>query len=146
MQGFAKILLGSAAAVALVSAATVLSTTEASAQFPNIDGIMRGLSHPYYGGSKGYHSRGKAHESKSDHHSKEAKEEGKSKQDKDAKEEDKGKQDSEDKQNKQSAEANQGNHSNKAEDKGPPQSSPPANNSTPKQPVAADVPSLTPER
>jgi hypothetical protein len=139
MQGFARILLGSSAAAALVAGATMLSTTQASAQI-NIEGLIRGaMSHGYNGGGTSYRGHhGKVHEARHEHehHSKNSKE---------ANDEDKGKQDNEDKQDKQSAQANEGNHNNQAEDKGPPQSSPPANTSAQRQP-APDVPAFSPSR
>lgn len=134
MQRLSKVLLGSAAAVALASGAVMLSTTEASAQF-DIGGMIRGaMEHGYYGG--GYRRRGRVHETRRERHSKEAKEEDKDKQDKADKHEDK--------QVDQAAGGNSGN-SNRAEDKGPPSSPPPANSGTPKQPVA-DIPAFSPSR
>jgi hypothetical protein len=133
MQRLRKVLLGSAAAVALASSAMMLSTTEASAQF-DIGGIIRGaMTHGYYGG--GYRRRGRVHETRRDRHSKEAKEEDKDKQEKADKHEDK--------QVDQASAGNSGN-STRAEDKGPPPSAP-ADNSTPQQPTAT-IPAFSPSR
>jgi hypothetical protein len=134
MQRLNQVLLGSAAVVALVSGAMMLSTTKASAQF-DIGGIIRGaVAHGYYGGGS-YRRRGRVHETRRDRHSKEAKEEDKDKQEKADKHEDK--------QVDQASAGNSGN-SNRAEDKGPPPS-PPANNSTPQQP-ATTIPAFSPSR
>jgi hypothetical protein len=134
MQRLSRVLLGSIAAVALASGAVMFSTTEASAQL-DIGGIIQGaMAHGYYGG---YRHRGRVRETKRERHPREAKEEDKDKQDKSDKHEDR--------QVDRAAEGNSGN-SNRAEDKGPPQSSPPpANSSTPKQPVA-DIPVFSPSR
>lgn len=148
MQGFGRILLSSAAAVVLVSGATVLSTTNASAQF-NIEGIIRGaMAHGYYGGGRSYHhhgSSGRVHETRHERHrSREAKEE----------------RSKEDHPSDQAKQGSQGGtktievetKATQVETKGPataPASNAggvqPAINTTPKQPVA-DVPALTPER
>jgi uncharacterized sporulation protein YeaH/YhbH (DUF444 family) len=69
MHRYCKVLLGSAAAVALVSGPTVLTTSEASAQI-NIEGLIRGaMSHGYYGGYSRHH-RGRVHETKHERRSK----------------------------------------------------------------------------
>lgn len=70
MQRFAKVLLGSAAAVALISGVMTLSTTQASAQI-DIEGMIRGaMAHGYHGGHyRGRH--GRVHETRRGRHSKE---------------------------------------------------------------------------
>lgn len=82
MHRYCKLLLGSAATLALISGATMLTTTEASAQI-NIEGLIRGaMSHGYYGGYSYRHHRGRVHESSHERRSKkheEADDEGSSK-------------------------------------------------------------------
>lgn len=68
MHRICKVLLASAAVVALISGASMLTTREASAQI-DIEGMIRGaMSHGYGGYSR--HHRGKVHESSHDRRSK----------------------------------------------------------------------------
>jgi uncharacterized sporulation protein YeaH/YhbH (DUF444 family) len=132
MHRYCKVLLGSAAAVALVSGAVMLTTSEASAQI-NIEGLIRGaMSHGYGGYSR--HHRGKVKESKHERRSKD-------KDDADDDDSSKGKkEESADTDGKGSSAQTQVDSSAKKLEPVPA-----ANTSPPKQPVA-DVPSLTPER
>jgi hypothetical protein len=73
MQRYCKVLLGSAAAVVLISGATVLTTSEASAQI-NIEGLIRGAMSHYGGGYYRHHrGGGRVHEVRHERGSKEAK-------------------------------------------------------------------------
>lgn len=120
------LLLGSAAAVALISGAAMLTTSPASAQI-NIEGLIRGaMSHGYYGGYSRHH-RGKVHESSHERRSK-------NKEDADDEGPSKDKDDTASKGDVKPA-ANRGDSS----------PAPAANANPPRQPVA-DVPNLTPER
>jgi hypothetical protein len=78
MHRYCKVLLGSAAAVALISGAAMLTTSEASAQQINIEGLIRGALSHSYGGYYRRHRGGRVHEVRHDRGSK----------DKDAKEND----------------------------------------------------------
>ena len=133
MHRYCKLLLGSAAIAALIAGATMVTTTEASAQV-DIEGLIRGaMSHGYYGGYSYRHHRGKVHESSHERRSKkkeEADDEGSSK----------GKDDhSADAGSKDDGKGS----SNRAETNS--SATPAANTNPTKQPVA-DVPNLTPER
>jgi len=133
MHRYCKVLLGSAAAVALVSGATVLTATEASAQI-NIEGLIRGaMSHGYYGGYSRHHHSGRVHETRHERRSK----------DKDADEDDDNKAGSKDKQDHQTADKDSSDKG--SSDKGS-SAVPAANTAPPKQQPVADVPNLTPER
>jgi hypothetical protein len=89
MRAIGKYLLGSAAAIALLSGATMVMTTEASAQF-NIDGIIRGLERGgcCYRGYRHGASRPRSHVSSRRHHEPDS--------DRDAKDDDSSKADSRD--------------------------------------------------
>jgi hypothetical protein len=77
MHRYCKVLLGSAAAVVLISGATVLTTREASAQI-NIEGLIRGAMSHYGGGYYRHHrSGGRVHEVRHERGSKEAKDDDK---------------------------------------------------------------------
>ena len=137
MHRYCRLLLGSAAAVALISGATMLTATEASAQI-NIEGLIRGAMHSYYGGGGYYrHHRGRVHESSHERRSKKHEE---AKDDEDNKG---GSKDNHGSSGHQTADKDSSDRA--SSDKGS-SAVPAANTSSQKQQPVADVPNLTPER
>jgi hypothetical protein len=140
MPRFSRVLLGSAAAVALVSGAIAFSTSQASAQIPFIGGLPGFVPNGGFGSHHSRHGRGD-HEARHDRRSKE----------KDAKDDDSGKgDDSGSKPDRVQLSGHGPDHGPETAASNPPSSSAPPPAPPPSPPSSGqpsgDVPSFTPEK